>query len=348
MIELRMVGIVVAVMAIVFATYRYNAGALRRVDLMIAWGLGLGLLALGIYPDIYTPVFDALNFTEGNNRRIIGVLVISNVILFLLYVRNMALTDAAQRDVRRLVQRMAMRDFDPEAHQQLRDADIILIIAAYNEEETIGDVLDAIPHEVDGLRVAHLVVNDGSQDATETIAKEHGAVVAHTINLGQGAAYQTAYQIVTSRLKAQIIAVTDADGQTVPTELERMVRPIINDEADFVNGSRMLGVYEEPESRVRALGVRFFSTLVSFMTGVKVTDVSSPWRAFRADAVERLHLQQPQFQASELFIEAIRKGLRYKEVPTTMRRRQGGETRKPPTVPYAWGFVKAVVTTWLR
>jgi hypothetical protein len=348
MIALRIVGIVVAVLAVAFATYRFNKGNLRRVDLFIAWVLGIGVVTLGIYPDMYGPLFDSLNFTAGNNRRIIGVLVISNVILFLLYIRTMALTDMAHSDVRRLVQQMAMQSLDPESHPQLREADIILIIAAYNEEETIGDVLDAIPHEVDGLKVAHLVVNDGSQDATEEIAKQHGAVVAHTINLGQGAAYQTAYQLVTSRLKAQIIAVTDADGQTVPGELERMVRPIINDEADFVNGSRIIGHYEEPESQIRAIGVRFFSTLVSFMTGVKVTDVSSPWRAFRSEAVQRLHLKQPQFQASELFIEAMRKGLRYKEVPTTMRRRQGGATRKPPTVPYAWGFVKAVVTTWLR
>lgn len=348
MIELRIIGIVVALLAIVFVTLRYKAGGMRRIDMLIAWVLSLGIIGLGIYPDMYAPVFNALNFTEGNNRRIIGVLVISNVILFMLYIRTMGLSDLAQRDIRRLVQQMAQQSFDPEAHAELREADIILIIAAYNEEETISDVLDRVPREVDGLKVAHLVVNDGSLDATGAIAKHHGAVVAHTINLGQGAAYQTAYQLVTSRLKAKIIAITDADGQTVPGELERMVRPIIADEADFVNGSRMLGRYEEPESTVRAMGVRFFSALVSLMTGTKVTDVSSPWRAFRADAVQRLHLQQPQFQASELFIEAMRKGLRYKEVPTTMLRRQGGETRKPSTVPYAWGFVKAVVTTWLR
>jgi hypothetical protein len=348
MIALRIVGIIIAVLAIAFTAYRSGQGRMRRLDLLVAWLLSAAILSLGIYPDMYEPVFDAFNFAEGNNRRIIGVLIVSNIVLFLLYLRSTALSDAAARDIRRLVQRMAQRDFEPEAHPELRDADIILIIAAYNEEETIGDVLNGVPKQIDGLRVAHLVVSDGSVDATEQIAREHGAVVVHTINLGQGAAYQTAYQLVTSKLKARIIAVTDADGQTVPAELERMVRPIIEDKADFVNGSRMLGVYETPESKVRAVGVRFFSALVSIMTATKVTDVSSPWRAFRAEAVAKLHLQQPQFQASELLIEAVRKGLRYAEVPTTMRRRQGGATRKPSTVPYAWGFVKAVMTTWLR
>lgn len=348
MITLRAVGIVVALLAIAFVTFRYRKERVRRLDMFIVWVLGAGVLGLGIYPDMYTPLFDSLNFTRGNNRRIIGVLVISNMALFVLYLRAMAMADTASRDVRRLVQRMAESDFEPEQHPELAQADIILVIAAYNEEETIGDVLDAVPKEVAGLRVAHLVVNDGSSDATEAIAREHGAVVVHAINLGQGAAYQTAYRLVTSKLKAKIIAVTDADGQTVPTELERMVQPIIDDEADFVNGSRLLGDYEHPESMVRAFGVRFFSQLVTFLTATKVTDVSSPWRAFRAEAVAELHLQQPQFQASELLIEALRKGLRYQEVPTTMRRRQGGATRKPSTVPYAWGFVKAVMGTWLR
>lgn len=348
MIALRVIGIIVAVLAIAVATYRFRDGRMRRLDLFVAWVLGAAIIGLGAYPNMYGPLFDTLNFAEGNNRRIIGVLVISNAILFFLYLRAMALSDQANRDVRRLVQRMAHQSFQPESYPQLVDADIILIIAAYNEEETIGDVLAGVPKEIDGLRVAHLVVNDGSHDATEEIAREYGAVVVHTINLGQGAAYQTAYELVTSKLKAKIIAVTDADGQTVPAELERLVAPIIADEADFVNGSRALGHYETPESTIRAIGVRFFSGLVSIMTATKVTDVSSPWRAFRAEAVKNLHLQQPQFQASELLIEAVRKGLRYAEVPTTMRRRQGGATRKPSTVPYAWGFVKAVMGTWLR
>lgn len=348
MIELRIVGIVVALLVCVFSAWRYGSGGMRRLDLIVAWIVGLGVLALGIHPDLFSPAFNALNFAEGDNRRILGVLVISNAILFLLYLRATALSDTTQRDLQRLVRKLAQDSFEPEAHPQLREADIVLVIAAYNEADTIDDVLRNVPREVDGLRVAHLVVSDGSNDATEAIAREHGALVVHPINLGQGVAYRTAYELVTSRLKARIIAVTDADGQTVPQELERMVRPIIEDEADFVNGSRILGHYEEPESLIRAAGVRFFSWTASILTATKITDVSSPWRAFRAEAVAKLHLQQPQFQASELLIEAIRKGLRYKEVPTTMRRRQGGATRKPKPVPYAWGFVKALVGTWLR
>jgi len=345
-IALRVLGIVVALLAMGFTAYRYNRGRMRRLDMIVAWLISLAVVALGIYPDLFAPVFDALNFTEGNNRRLLGVLVISNVLLFLLYLRATALADAAHRDLQQLVRALAQRQFDPEAHPELRQANVVVIIPAYNESATIGEVLRNLPREVAGLRVAPLVVDDGSSDGTAAIAREQGAVVVHPINRGQGAALLTGYELA-ARAGAKVIAITDADGQTVPEELERLVRPIIEDEADFVNGSRILGHYE-PDSAVRALGVTVLSRVVSVLTATKVTDVSSPFRAFRAEAVERLHLQQPQFQASELLIEAIRKRLRFREVPITMRRRQAGASRKPGSVRYAWAFVKAMMGTWLR
>ena len=346
MIALRILAIVIAVLALAFTTYRARQGRLRRLDLIIAWVVGLAIIELGVYPDLFAPIFDALNFTEGNNRRLLGVLVISNAVLFLLYLRAMALSDSAHSDMHQLVRALAQREFDVEANPALRDADVIVIIPAHNESATIGNVLENLPREVAGLKVASLVVDDGSTDNTEAIARERGAVVVHPINRGQGAALLTGYELA-ARAGARIIALTDADGQTVPGELELLVRPIVEDEADFVNGSRVLGSYDA-DSAVRALGVGVLSRVVSVLTTTRVTDVSSPFRAFRAEAVARLHLQQPQFQASELLIEAIRKGLRFREVPITMRKRQAGATRKPGTVRYAWGFVKAMMGTWLR
>lgn len=346
MIALRILGIVIALLSVAYTFRLFNQSRLRRLDLFIAWMVAAAVIALGVYPDIFAPVFDALNFTEGNNRRLLGVLVISNVVLFLLYLRTMALVDTTHQDLNRLVRALGQREFAGEGHQELENADIAVIIPAYNEAATIEDVLKGIPKEVAGLRVVAVVVNDGSKDDTEAIAREHGAVAAHPINRGQGAALLTGYELA-ARAGAKIIAITDADGQTVPEELERLVRPIVEDEADFVNGSRVLGSYE-PDSAIRALGVSVLSRLVSILVGQRVTDISSPFRAFRAEAVERLHLQQPQFQASELLIEAIRKGLRYREVPITMRKRQAGASRKPGSVRYAWGFVKAMMGTWLR
>lgn len=346
MIALRVLGIVAALLVMAFTAYRHRQDRLRRLDLIVAWVLSIAVIALGIYPDIFAPVFDLLNFAEGNNRRLLAVLVISNVLLFLLYLRTAAMADSAHRDVHRLVRSLAQREVDPKDHPELQNADVCVIVPAYNEAATIREVLKNLPREVGGLRVAHLVVDDGSSDGTGAIAREQGAVVVHPINRGQGAALLTGYELA-AQAGAKIIAITDADGQTVPEELERLVRPIADGEADFVNGSRVLGDYE-PDSKARALGVAVLSRVATLLTTTRITDVSSPFRAFRAAAVERLHLQQPQFQASELLIEAVRKGLRYQEVPITMRRRQAGESRKPGTVRYAWGFVKAMMGTWLR
>ncbi|MGB2694870.1 MAG: glycosyltransferase family 2 protein [Dehalococcoidia bacterium] len=346
MIALRVVGIIVALLAIGVAANLYSRRRIRRLDLIITWAVATGVVALGAYPDLFSPIFNALDFTEGNNRRILGVLVMAVAVLFLLNLRATSVADTAQRDVNRLIRALAQRDFDPKNYPELAGADVCVIIPAYNESATIAQVLKNLPREVGGLRVGHIVVDDGSNDATSAIAREHGAVLVHPINRGQGAALLTGYEMA-HQAGAKIVAITDADGQTVPEELERLLQPIVDDEADFVNGSRVLGSYE-PESSVRALGVGVLSRVVSLLTATRVTDVSSPFRAFRAEAIERLHLQQPQFQASELLIESIRKGLRYREVPITMRRRQAGESRKPGSVKYAWGFVKAMMTTWLR
>ena len=99
---------------------------------------------------------------------------------------------------------------------------------------------------------------------------------------------------------------------------------------------------------MRALGVRAFSLLVSLLTRTRVTDVASPFRAFRASEVPRLDLYEDQFQSSELLMEAIRKGLRFKEVAITMRRRKVGKSKKPSLPRYGLGVAKSITQTWLR
>ncbi len=88
--------------------------------------------------------------------------------------------------------------------------------------------------------------------------------------------------------------------------------------------------------------------MASILLQKRVTDVASPFRAFRASAVPRLELHQDQFQASELLIEAIRKGLRFVEIPITMRRRKSGKSKKPGLPTYGLGVAKSIIQTWLR
>ena len=139
----------------------------------------------------------------------------------------------------------------------------------------------------------------------------------------------------------------DADGQHVPDEMPSLVRPILDGEADLVNGSRLLGEFER-ESRIRHVGVHFFSWVVTIMTGQRITDPSNGYRATRPEILKHLSLDQDQFWASELLIEALRMRARITEVPITIRARHAGQSKKPKSLKYGWHFAKAIIKTWLK
>jgi hypothetical protein len=343
-IGLRILGIVFGILLLSFGSSRREG---RRRSERLLWAvISVGLILLSAYPAAFAPAFDLLNFRREDNRQLQGVLVVATFFLFLLYLRASSLAAKANRDVSRLVRALAQRQFRHETDPPMQRADVIVVIAAYNEEATVGEVLEQVPSEVLGLRVQPLVVIDGSRDATEEVVRRHAIPAIHAINRGQGAGLLTGYELAVE-LGAGIIVITDADGQTILDELPGLVQPILTDEADFVNGSRFLGLYEY-DSPARAVGVKILSLFVSILTGTRVTDLASPFRAFRASAIPRFQLHQDQFQASELLIEALRKGLRYKEVPITMRRRKVGKSKKPSLPRYGLGVARAIIQTWLR
>jgi hypothetical protein len=109
----------------------------------------------------------------------------------------------------------------------------------------------------------------------------------------------------------------------------------------------MLGDFEGGPL-IRHVGVHFFSWVVTVLTGQRVTDISSGYRATRAETLRRLILEQDQFWASEVTIEALRQRARVTEVPVTFLTRRGGESKKPKSLRYAWNFSKAIAKTWLR
>jgi glycosyltransferase involved in cell wall biosynthesis len=224
---------------------------------------------------------------------------------------------------------------------------IVVVLPAFNEQDNVGAVIAAMPDVVAGLRVVPVVVSDGSTDATAAAAREAGALVTELpINRGGGLALRVGYEIALE-LGAQIVVTMDADGQHLPSELPVMLAPIVDDAADYVNGSRLLGAFER-ESVIRHIGVHVFSRVVSVLTGRRITDPSSGYRAARADLLERLVLEQDRFWTSEILIEALRHRARVVEVPVTIVARQSGTTKKPASLRYGWQFSKVIIQTWLR
>jgi glycosyltransferase involved in cell wall biosynthesis len=224
---------------------------------------------------------------------------------------------------------------------------LAIVIAALDEEASIADVLDEIPGEIAGLGRAIIVIDDGSSDKTGAIAADHGALVCRLEqNCGHGTAMRTGYRLAREG-GASYVATLDADGQWDPHDLPAMVALLEQDRADFVLGSRRLG-HTENTDQVRNLGVRFFSTAISAATHTRITDSSSGLRAMRIEVPTQVRQTQPQYQTSELLIGAIYQGFRVAEVPTVMRVRHAGESKKGKNVFYGMRYAQVITRTVLR
>jgi glycosyltransferase involved in cell wall biosynthesis len=224
---------------------------------------------------------------------------------------------------------------------------LVVVIAAYNEAGGIDEVLRRIPAEICGLGTDVLVVVDGSTDATADVARASGVLVCEVpVNRGQGAALRLGYRLARDH-GARYIATLDADGQYDPTELALVVAPLVAGEADFVTGSRRMGVAHTTD-RVRRYGVVVFGALISRLTGCTISDPANGLRAMTAKVTESVTLRQPQYQAAELLMGAILGGFRVIEVPTTMHQRTAGSTKKGRNLAYGWRFGRVIVGTWWR
>ena len=194
-----------------------------------------------------------------------------------------------------------------------------------------------------------ILVDDGSDDRTAAEAASAGALVCELpINRGQGVVLKLGYWLARAR-GARVIATIDADDQYEPAELERLVAPILDGRADFVNGSRRLGT-ELTTDPVRRAGVILFGALVSVLVGRRITDPACGIRAMGAEITEHVTLEQTQYQTSELLIATAMRGFRVIEVATTMRDRPVGATgtKKGPNLLYGLRFGRVILSTWRR
>jgi glycosyltransferase involved in cell wall biosynthesis len=234
-----------------------------------------------------------------------------------------------------------------ERHPGVRVAPVVVVIAAFNEEEALGGVLERIPRTAGGLEIDTLVVDDGSTDRTSAVAEAHGVLVARLgRNCGHGVALRVGYQLAREH-GAEYIVTLDADGQWDPADVPTVLGPLLAGEADFVIGSRVLGRAETDDS-LRHAGVHVFAAIVRVLTGVTVTDTSSGLRALRAEVTATVRQEQVQYQTAELLIGAIAQGYRVVECPTVMHKRVAGESKKGANLLYGFRYARVILTTWWR
>ena len=205
-------------------------------------------------------------------------------------------------------------------------------------------MLTQLPESILNHPVYPLIVVDGSYDKTESIVQNLGhRVVVHPINRGQGAALKTGFDIAFQE-GAFIIVTMDADGQHNAGDLPYLIQPILDDTADYVMGSRLLGAYEQ-QGCFRHIGIIFFSKLISWLIGQKITDCTN---GFRAEKLAAIQLYEQRFSAPELIIQASRHNLRIQEIPVTIMKRYAGESKKPRRLGYPLRFGWALLQAWLR
>jgi glycosyltransferase involved in cell wall biosynthesis len=224
---------------------------------------------------------------------------------------------------------------------------LVIAMAAYDEAGSIGPLLATLPETLCGLPVRTVVIDDGSSDDTPEEARRAGALVAtHRCNLGQGDALRTGFALAT-RLGATVVVTMDADGQHDPADLPALVGPVVDGEADYVQGSRFLGRYDDAGG-ARDLGIRGFTRLIRWLTHTSVTDCTNGYRAVDGTALARLRLVEDRFSAPEILIQAAGRGLKIHEVPVHIRSRETGVSKKPRGLGYAWGFLGAITRSWVR
>jgi hypothetical protein len=341
---LRAAGLIVGAATIAFAILRRRS--LRNVDVLILLLAGLALAVVS-GTELTDALLSAFSFEKGNGGRILGLAVFAIFILFLLILRALSQAARNARQLSAVLEGLAWEEFRQAKLPERFRGKVAVLVPAYNEVENVGHVLDLMPERVCGMETAVLVVDDGSRDGTGDIAAEHGAVVArHVINRGGGAALRTGYRL-TVESGAEVVVTLDADGQHLPAEMERLVKPVLDGEVDVAHGSRVLG---EADSNhfAREMGIVFFNRLVSFITRTRVSDCSNGYRAVRTAVLPQLVLRQEQFHTSEFMIEAIKRGIPAKEVPVTVAKRLHGHSKKPAVTRYGLGFANAIVRTWLR
>ncbi|MBD3313089.1 glycosyltransferase [Candidatus Woesearchaeota archaeon] len=193
---------------------------------------------------------------------------------------------------------------------------IFIVIPAYNEAESISQVIRGLRKE--GYTNV-VVVDDCSSDNTaETARKAGAAVLEHVINRGQGAALQTGTDYALEK-GADIIVHFDADGQHDPKEIKDMMDPIKKGKVDVTLGSRFLRKGSNVPLLKRVvlkIGVIF----TFFYSGILLTDTHNGFRALSSKAAGRIQINQDRMEhASEIIDQIKKKGIRYKEVPVTIR-----------------------------
>jgi len=206
---------------------------------------------------------------------------------------------------------------------RIKQKSVFITVPAYNEEKTIGVLIGKI-HKVmrkGSYNYKILVVDDGSKDKTSDAAKKADAIVySHPKNYGLAECFRTEIEKCLM-LNADLIVHIDADLQYTPDEIPHLLKEIENG-YDLVLGSRFMGKIEYMPP-IHRFGNRAFSKVISQITGIKISDAQTGFRAFTRELAEKVDIKSDHTYTQEQIIRAVKTKFRIKEVPIYFAKREG-------------------------
>ena len=198
---------------------------------------------------------------------------------------------------------------------------LVVLVPAFNEEENIEKTIRSIPQKIIGIdEVKILVIDDGSTDKTMDKAMNGGAyrVVSHTTNTGVGAAFMTGIRNAIS-MNADIVVAVDADSQFDSNQIPELISPILNNQADVVIGSRFKEGKPKNIPRIKYLGNKIFTRIVSNLVQQKFTDTQTGFRAYSKKALLNVSVVNDFTYTQEVLIDLKFKGMQITEVPISVK-----------------------------
>jgi glycosyltransferase involved in cell wall biosynthesis len=211
-----------------------------------------------------------------------------------------------------------------------REMLLSVIIPVYNEELTIGNIIDRTKTAMRQVGLAYeiIVVDDHSHDRSLEVAKRHdGRLFTLREHCGKGYALRAGF----AKAKGDIIVTIDSDGSHRPEELARVLAPVLNDKVDMVIGSRYLNQKEVAARKLNAFGVRIFNSIIELLTGTGVTDSQSGYRAMKRQILSKQKLKSGGYEIeSEMLVKTAKEGFRVAEVPISFEQRTYGHSGVDP------------------
>jgi glycosyltransferase involved in cell wall biosynthesis len=209
---------------------------------------------------------------------------------------------------------------------------ISVVIPVFNEELTIGDVLQRLVAVMKktGFDYEIIVVDDCSTDRSLEFSKiPRVKVFSLKMHMGKGYALRAGF----AKTKGEIITTIDSDGSHRPEELPLLLTPILQNKSDLVIGSRYLNQTPVAAKKLNIAGVRLFNSLVRILTGTAVSDSQSGYRIMKSAVIRNMRLRSGGYEIeSEMLVKISKRGFRVMEVPISFEQRTYGTSSLDPMV----------------